>query len=267
MPDEPVVILENHKVNEKYFKLAFRSRALSRGASPGQFLNLAIDEPPLVPTFPSIGLVPFLRRPFSYYRVQGDRIEILYEILGIGTAVLAGKKKGDRFRAMGPLGKPFSTEIKKKKRVLVAGGVGVPPLVFLAERFPVDYVLIGCKSKKEVLPKKELVRVKGKISYATDDGSFGTKGFVTGLLEKILKKESPSQLFIQTCGPKVMIQAVLEIARQRDIDGEASVDETMACGVGSCLGCMVKTPEGWTPSCTHGPVFRFNELESIISND
>ena len=264
MPDEPIIILENGRVNEKYFKLVFRSRALARGASPGQFLNLAIDDPPSVFGFPSVGLVPFLRRPFSYYRVKEDRVEILYEILGCGTAILAGKRKGDRLRAMGPLGRPFSVEIKKKKRILVAGGVGVPPLVFLAERYPIDHLLIGCKSRKEVLPKKELARVMGEISYATDDGSYGTKGFATKLLEKLLKKESPRDLFIQTCGPKPMMQAVLEMARRLDLEGEVSVDETMACGVGSCLGCMVKTQEGWTPSCTQGPVFRFDTLETIV---
>ena len=145
----------------------------------------------------------------------------------------------------------------------MAGGVGVPPLVFLAENFPSDYVLIGAKSRKEVLPKSELSKIKGKILYSTNDGSYGKKGYVTVLLDEILKNEKPENCFIQTCGPKPMMQAVLEIARKHGIEGEASIDNTMACGVGACLGCMVKTPQGWVPSCTEGPVFDFGNVEAI----
>ena len=118
--------------------------------------------------------------------------------------------------------------------------------------------------KKEVMPKKELAKVKGKISYATNDGSYGRRGFVTVLLDEILEKENPEDLYIQTCGPKVMMQAVLDRARKYGAEGEASLDEPMACGVGACLGCMVKTPDGWIPSCTLGPVFPFAKLMDKI---
>ena len=248
--DEVVPIVDHRKVNEKYHKLTFRSKALSRGIQPGQFLNIQINS----------NLDPFLRRPFSYFRVQNDRIEILYEILGRGTCMLSSKKKGDTLKVMGPLGRPFAQKIKAKKRVLIAGGVGVPPLVFLAEKLKVDYLLIGTKSKKEVLPKKELSKVRAKILYSTNDGSYGTKGFVTRLLNQIIDKEGPKNLFIQTCGPTVMMRAVVEIAKKLGIEGEASLDEYMACTVGACLGCMVKTQDGWVPACTQGPVFPFSQL-------
>ena len=255
MPDETVVILENKKINEKYYKLTFQSAALSRKVLPGQFLNVQLTET----------LDPFLRRPFSYYRVSGKKIEVLYEILGRGTALLSQMKKGSELRVNGPLGIPFKTKTSKgKKRVLIAGGVGVPPLVFLAELFGAEYILIGTKSKAEVLPKRELANAKAEILYSTNDGSYGTKGFVTTLLEQILKKESPRNLFIQTCGPNVMMQAVMKIAKREGIEGEASIDKTMACGVGACLGCMVMTTEDWVPSCTQGPVFDFNHLEYQI---
>ncbi len=249
--DETVTILENNKINAEYFKLVFRSAKLARTVKPGQFMQVQINAL----------LDPFWRRPFSYYRVTKDRIEILYEILGHGTALLAGLKRGEHLKIMGPLGRPFSLKVPKKKRVLIAGGVGVPPLVFLAERYPSDYLLIGTKSKKEVMPRKELSKIKAKILYATNDGSYGAKGFVTVLLEKIIKQEKPEDLFIQTCGPKPMMHAVIKIARKFRIEGEASLDETMACGMGACLGCMVKTKDhGWIPSCTSGPVFSFSDL-------
>ena len=171
MFDEYVSILENKKVNSEYYKLVFTSDRLSRKVQPGQFMNLQIENP-------QGGLL--LRRPFSYYRINGKKLEILYEILGRGTGVLAQKRKGQQLRVLGPLGRAFAQKIPGKKRVLVAGGVGVPPLVFLAEtvkdKRDDQLLLIGCKTKHEVLPKKELAKIKGHVMYATNDGSYGQKG-------------------------------------------------------------------------------------------
>ena len=249
--DEKITVLENKKINGKYYKLAFQSASLSKNIRPGQFLQIRISE----------GHDPFLRRPFSYYRVTGKRIEVLYEVLGRGTGILCKKKKGDELQVMGPLGNGFTAAFGKKKRILVAGGVGVPPLVFLSEQYPTDYLLIGTKSKAELLPKAELKKVKAKVLYSTEDGSVGIKGFVTPLLKKIVMDENPDHFFIQTCGPKPMMQAVIALARKYGIEGEASWDETMACGVGACLGCMVKTKEGLKRACADGPVFSFEDLE------
>ncbi len=253
MFDETVTILENKKVNAEYFKLIFSSKQLSEKVFPGQFLNIQIEN--------QQGLL--LRRPFSYYRVRGSKIEILYEILGRGTTLLAEKRLGHTLKVLGPLGRPFTQKLKGKKRVLVAGGVGVPPLVFLAETIkdPVSpLLLIGCKSKIEVLPKQELFKIEGEVRYATNDGSYGKKGFITVLLHDILKKENPKSLFIQTCGPNVMMDAVMKIAKEFGAEGEASIDERMACGVGACLGCVVETRDGFKTSCVEGPVFSFAEL-------
>ena len=126
-----------------------------------------------------------------------------------------------------------------------------------------DFLLIGTKSKAEVLPRGELSKVKGKILYSTNDGSYGARGFVTAILETLIRKEGSENLFIQTCGPNVMMQAVIDMARRYNIPGEASLDKPMACAIGACLGCMVKTKEGWTASCVKGPVFSFDEIVEI----
>jgi dihydroorotate dehydrogenase electron transfer subunit len=249
--DEDVPLLENKKVNGKYFKLAFRSQKLSKNIKPGQFLHVRVDQ----------GRDPYLRRPFSYFRVSPGKVEILYEVLGRGTSILSGKKKGDALRVMGPLGNTFTENLGKKKRILVAGGVGVPPLVFLAEKYPTEYLLIGTKSKAEILPKSELKKVRAKVLCSTEDGSYGTKGRVTLLLEKILMGQHPEGFFIQTCGPKPMMKAVMALAAKYGVGGEASWDESMACGVGACLGCMVKTKDGLKRACADGPVFNFEDLE------
>ena len=252
MYDEIVTVLDNRKVNSEYYKISFRSQRLARKVRPGQFVHVQVAR----------GQDPFLRRPFSYYRVWGERIEILYEILGRGTALLADAKKGERLKVMGPLGKEFSRDIGRKKRILVGGGVGVPPLVFLSERYGCHRFFIGTKSRKEVLPSSEIQKFRRRVFYATEDGSYGTKGLVTKLLEKCLEEDSrnPGDYFIQTCGPNRMMERVMEIAAHYGVEGEASWDERMACAVGVCLGCMVYTKKGWTPSCTEGPVFRFDEM-------
>ncbi|MBI4358064.1 MAG: dihydroorotate dehydrogenase electron transfer subunit [Candidatus Omnitrophica bacterium] len=264
MYDESVTIIENKKVNAEYYKLVFASKHLSQKVKPGQFLNIQMEN--------HEGLL--LRRPFSYYRVGGKKIEILYEILGRGTALLAEKRRGHALKALGPLGKPFTQKLNGKKRILVAGGVGVPPLIFLAETAPHLtspresrgrekeglVLLIGCKSKSEVLPRRELTKVKGEILYSTNDGSYGRKGFVTVLLHELLENEHPNSLFIQTCGPNAMMDAVMKLAEEFGVEGEASIDERMACGVGACLGCVVETREGFKTSCVEGPVFSFAEL-------
>lgn len=251
MPDETVTVLTNRKINDEYYKLSFRSPRLAR-ARPGQFMELKIRT----------GWDPFLRRPFSYYRVSGDRVEILYEILGRGTELLTQVKAGSAIRVMGPLGREFSRKIGNCKRILVGGGVGVPPLVLLAEREGCHRFFIGTKTRGEVLPPAELRKFRKQVFYATEDGSYGAKGYVTKPLEEFFKREKgdPEDYFIQTCGPNRMMERVMEIARHYGVAGEASWDERMACGVGVCLGCMVLTKKGWTPSCTEGPVFRFDEM-------
>lgn len=251
MFDEIIEIAANEKINSEYWKLTFTSKNLSKRVLPGQFMNVQIEDQS----------DPFLRRPFSYYRVSGQKIEILYEILGRCTEILTKKKKGETLKILGPLGKPFAQNIGSKKRVLVAGGIGVPPLVYLAEAAKTDYLLVGCHTKAEALPKSELRKVKAKVMYATEDGSLGVKGFVTVALEKLIKEQDSKNFFIQTCGPFPMMNAVMKIARAYGISGEASMEEMMACGVGACLGCMTETKDGFKTSCVEGPVFNFEKLK------
>ncbi len=252
--DETVAITENKKINSEYRKLTFSSARLAKNVKPGQFLNVRVVD----------GFEPLWRRPFSYYRVTGSRVEILYEVLGKGTHILASRQPGDKLRILGPLGNGFSQNAGRKKRVLVAGGIGVPPLVFLAEKLKLSgtsaVLLVGCGTRSEILPKAELSRLRCEIKYATDDGTAGRKGFVTALLQSIVESSDPKSLFIQTCGPMAMMREVLRIAERYGIDGEMSIDERMGCGIGACLGCVVETRDGFKTSCQEGPVFSFAEL-------
>lgn len=255
MFDEQIKILENKKINPHYYRLVFSSKKLSSKIVPGQFLSIKLDS----------STDPFLRRPFSYYRIRGQKIEVLYEVFGKGTAILASKKAGDQFSVLGPLGKPFTRDLKGKKRIMVGGGVGVPPLVFLGETLNEknSILLIGCKSKEHVLPKNEFLKVNADVRTTTDDGSYGKKGLVTALLEEIFESEDPSSLYVQTCGPTRMMDAVMKLCAKYGVAGEASLEERMACGVGACLGCMAETYHGFKTTCVEGPVFSFSDLAEM----
>jgi dihydroorotate dehydrogenase electron transfer subunit len=221
---------------------------------------------------------PLLRRPFSIHRVSGlagervsGLIEILYEVVGSGTEILAQKKPGEWLDIIGPLGNgfdlnPLTGKPANRQTILIAGGIGVVPLVFLAEKlrnkkgsgpFLKPIVLIGAKTKSEILCEKEFKALGCNVRIATDDGTKGHKGFVTELLKKILgnseTQRSRGQV-IYACGPQAMLKETAKIAVQHGLQCQVSLETHMACGIGACLGCVVNTKEGYRRVCKEGPV-------------
>ncbi|MBI4397762.1 MAG: dihydroorotate dehydrogenase electron transfer subunit [Candidatus Omnitrophica bacterium] len=251
MYDVEVTVKENKRVSEVLWILSFRSPAIAKKALPGQFLQLQVTQ----------ATDPFLRRPFSVYKIKRDIIEILYEPVGIGTRILAGTKPGDLLKALGPLGTGFTPQ-KKKKVLMVGGGVGAAPLVFMAERYPYEKMLLGFRGKHAVLPKSEAkAGERSKWVYATNDGSLGKKGFITQLLEEFLKEPDAKQkYFLYVCGPGPMLYETARLAGEYQVDGEISLEERMGCGMGACLGCVAETKRGYLASCRYGPVFRIQDL-------
>lgn len=250
MLDQSVTVSENKKLTPHLYKINFNLPALAKCLKPGHFLQVAVTE-----TFD-----PFLRRPFTIYRRVGSRVEILYEIVGRGSDILARKKKGDTLRVMGPLGNVFNLK-KNRINVAVGGGVGIAPFIFLGQRMRIDHFLMGARSKNGLLPKSEVGALWGRTRFSTEDGTAGTQGFVTRCLEEVIREtKDPKRLYIYTCGPKAMMKAVMQLAAKHGIEGEASLDERMACGVGACLGCVVETKDGRKTSCREGTVFTFDKL-------
>ncbi|MBI4970659.1 MAG: dihydroorotate dehydrogenase electron transfer subunit [Candidatus Omnitrophica bacterium] len=249
MYDIRVTVKQNKRVSDGLWVLSYHAPKTVKKILPGQFLQFRLTS----------STDPFLRRPFSAYKIKGDVIEVLYEPVGVGTRLMSQMKPGDEFCSLGPLGNSF-TPVKKKKVLMVGGGVGAAPLVFMAERHVYDKMLLGFRNKSVVLPKSEAPGSKSNWIYATNDGSVGHKGFVTELLEGILKEGDPKQYFIYSCGPKPMLYEVARIARKYKVDGELSLEERMGCGVGACLGCVVETQDGYVASCKSGPVFSIKDL-------
>ena len=254
-----VKLLYNKRVTGNYFHCAFLAPRVASQATPGQFVNIKVSDQ----------LEPLLRRPLSIHRVFGSRIDILYEALGQGTKLLSQRKSGEFLDVIGPLGEGFNYEQKAKGRgakLLVAGGMGVAPLVFLAQELtgqepkPEVLVLIGANSKDKILCAKEFKALGCQVQIATDDGSRGFKGYVSGLLKKTLADREYRASAIYACGPRQMLEAVTRVSHKHNILTQVSWEEHMACGIGACLGCVVNTKSGFKRACKEGPVFNAEEI-------
>jgi dihydroorotate dehydrogenase electron transfer subunit len=216
---------------------------------------------------------PLLRRPFSLLglireegRITG--IEILYKVVGKGTELLSHCSKGGCLSVLGPLGNAFQVPESCRRLILVAGGVGVPPIRFLAtsmldqENRPERCVVfIGGRSKEDLVCITEFDLPDFLLDISTDDGSIGHHGVVTRSLEKALAAD-PADL-ICACGPEGMLKAVSAIAGERNIPCQVSIEAMMACGMGACLGCAVQSADDnsrYLHVCADGPVFDTNRL-------
>ncbi len=220
---------------------------------PGQFAEVRVDG----------SQTTYLRRPFSIHRVDraANTMHLLIKSVGDGTRKLADLEAGDSVNIMLPLGSGF-TLTRNARVLLVGGGCGVAPLYYLADHLfrqgnKVD-ILIGGRSADDILMADDY-RAFGTVYIATEDGTLGEKGMVTG--HSVLKNKELSYDMIYCCGPDGMMRAVAGIAEAHGIECEVSLENTMACGIGVCLCCVVETHEGNQCVCTQGPVFNSKQLK------
>jgi len=257
-------ISENKEVASGYFRLVLHSPELARSVRPGQFFMMKVAE----------NYDPLLRRPMGIYKVSSREnnpcVELLYQIVGKGTTVMSKMKKGEQADLLGPFGNGFSIPRKIKKAVFIAGGIGVAPLVMLAEKMVNEitdlktYLFIGGKSKNDVLCLDDFEKLNSEICITTEDESLGNRGFVTFPLKKFITANAGVETSFFACGPFRMLKAVSELTIKNNISCQVSLDRRMACGFGVCLGCVVKvTSEKNGPhknACTDGPVFNAEDI-------
>ena len=185
-------IISNKRLAGNYWHLEFESKIIARRASAGQFVNIKVNP----------GSEPLLRRPISIHGVKASRVKLIYEVLGLGTQALSRKNPQEFLDVVGPLGNGFnyrqSVKSKNAKNILIAGGMGVAPLVFLAERLKLSkpLILIGARTKNQILCAPEFKSLGCTLKLATDDGSLGFKGKVTDLLENILASTIDYRLYM-----------------------------------------------------------------------
>lgn len=208
--------------------------------APGQFVNIKLG-----------GM--FLRRPISVCDVEGDKLTIIYKVVGKGTEYMSELKAGNLDILTG-LGNGYDLGLSGKNPVLIGGGVGIPPLYMLAKELKGQgkkvSVILGFNTKSEVFYEKEFKAIGCQVAVTTVDGSYGIKGFVTGAMPK-------SYTYFYTCGPEPMLKAVYQAAIT---SGQMSFEERMGCGFGACMGCSCKTITGYKRICKEGPVLKKEEI-------
>ena len=269
-------IISNIKIAKGYYLLKLEVPHMFKDAQSGQFIHIRIND----------CNEPLLRRPFSIHKLTLIRpkpgskkfsLDILYEVKGRGTRLLSEKKAGRYLDVLGPLGKGFNYQLQNtdsKAHIIIAGGMGVAPLVLLAERLANSnsriIVLIGAAAKSKIICEKDFKDLGCEVKIATEDGSQGFKGKVTALFEKKIlprvdssgrKKSISRPISAYACGPKLMLTALSKICMINKVPLQVSLEEFMGCGIGACLGCAVETKDGMKRVCHDGPVFN---AENII---
>ena len=247
-------IISNKKLCGKYVRLVLDAKELAPQVKPGQFIHIKVSD----------GLEPLFRRPFSVYRAKNGTVEVFYEPVGKGTRILAEKQKGEAVDVLGPLGKPFTAPGRNVRQIVfVGGGIGIAPFMLFSDALkshPAEKLLLyGGRTKEHTFPMTEFKKNGVKTFVATDDGSVGVKGRVSELFSKI--KTDPATTMVYVCGPRPMMAAVQKFVMDFELKAEGSMEEVMACGLGACLGCSIRTTEGYRTVCHDGPVF---DLKRII---
>lgn len=249
---EDFLVQATEQLSDRHWLMRLRSSSALPEMHPGQFVQVRIDDSPTT----------YLRRPISINMVDYERNEILLLVaaIGEGTRHLVRKKPGEKVNCLLPLGSSFTMPRSTDERVLlVGGGVGIAPMLFLGKRLVEMGVrpsfLLGARTAAELL-EKDMFNELGDLYLTTEDGSEGEKGYVTN--HSILKDKQFDR--IATCGPKPMMMSVARYAKQNGIECEVSLENDMACGLGACLCCVEDTTDGHICVCTEGPVLNIKKL-------
>lgn len=269
MKNHKTIILSNQEISPGYYRMQILAPEYNRSAKPGQFVMFRVQR----------SLPPLLRRPFGIFRTgftapdcdgmpPKEFLEIIYKVVGSGTEIMQELHQGDRVELLGPLGRGFDLGDPDEEKILVGGGIGLVPLYMLAEKLVGNSrvrLLMGGRTRDDIITVTEFERLGVETYVSTEDGSLGEEGLITQVLERKLDKYPKASVY--ACGPMPMIDAVQKICAGRGTSLQVSLEALMACGVGACLGCVVKgaghTDENprYLCTCKQGPVFKAEELD------
>lgn len=269
MKNLQTIVLSNQEISPGYFRMRILAPGYRGKAQPGQFVMFRVRR----------SLPPLLRRPFGIFQIgslpadcegmpEKEFIELIYKVVGSGTEVMRELNNGDRIELLGPLGRGFEIDDEAGDKILVGGGIGLVPLYMLADSLAdrsKTRLLIGGRSREDIITVTEFERLGVTSHVTTEDGSLGEEGLITRILERKLDKYPKAKVY--SCGPMPMLRAVEEICRERKVPLQVSLEALMACGVGACLGCVVKGREHseqnpqYLCTCRQGPVFHSHELD------
>lgn len=248
------LLLENKQLNKDNFRLLLQSPIPVSDIFPGQFINVEIKDSAEI----------FLRRPFSVLDVdyENQTISLLVKILGRGSKKLTEAIAGQTINGIVPLGKSFTLPPKTDRILLIGGGSGVAPMLFLSKICGLNAeqvsVLIGARSASDHIDVSAYQSF-GQFYFTTEDGSLGEKGYVTN--HPVFTDQIKQFDKIYCCGPDLMMKAIAKKAAEMNVFCEVSLENMMACGFGVCLCCVEDTKTGHKCVCTDGPVFNINDLK------
>ncbi len=250
---ESVTVVANERVAAGVGLMVLRAPRVAATVQPGQFVHLRLDA----------HSETILRRPFSVHRASGEHIELLYQVLGAGTLLMAEKRAGDTsMDVVGPLGHGWAVPHGIAHALLVAGGLGAAPLGMLAEVLAERGVAVsvaqGAPVAERLVARELFERVARVVDVATDDGSAGEHGLVTLPVARLLAAEQFDVAYV--CGPEAMQRAVARMLGSANVPCQVSLERLMACGIGACLSCVVSTTGGLKRACVDGPVFNAEEV-------
>ena len=250
-------ILVHENLGKGQYIMEVLCSQVAASAAPGQFVHIACGA--------EDASDPLLRRPISIHKINKGKgtIELYYLVVGKGTTMLSKKTAGDNISVMGPLGRGFELKIQEQRAVLVGGGMGIASLLALAEELKLhgkEVVSLLGAAGAEGLVRAKAFKEFGQVIEVTEDGSLGQKGLVTEHLTSLIDTGS---VVIYSCGPEGMLRAVVNTASQLNVPCQISLEASMACGVGACLGCTcVSGVKGGYPKvCKDGPVFWSREVK------
>ncbi|MBO5648757.1 MAG: dihydroorotate dehydrogenase electron transfer subunit [Clostridia bacterium] len=236
------IIKENIALTHDVWKMVLEGDT-SEITRPGQFVNILLD-----------GL--YLRRPISVHDAEDGVLTLIYKIVGVGTARMSEMKPGHSLDVLTGLGNGYDVTRAGARPLLIGGGVGVPPLYMLAKQLCAAgcevTVILGFRSARDVFCKEAFEALGARVLVTTEDGTYGTRGFVTGVFD-----EAGDYTYTYSCGPEPMLRAVYNAS---GTSGEYSFEERMGCGFGACMGCSCKTLYGNKRICKDGPVLVKEEI-------
>jgi dihydroorotate dehydrogenase electron transfer subunit len=244
-------IISNQEIIPGINLMWIESTQITSTARPGQFIMIKCDDENN----------RLLRRPISIYQVNKQSFGILFARVGSGTNWLAQRRSGEKLNLLGPIGNGFSIERESKKLLLVAGGIGVAPLCFLANsaigKGLKVKLLLGARTACQIFPE-HMLPTGCEIMFSTEDGTIGEKGMVTTLLPRCI--DWADQIF--ACGPLPMLKALSKdyVKFFQDKPVQTSLEVRMGCGLGFCYACTIKTRQGLKQVCRDGPVFDINDV-------
>ncbi len=256
---EQVPLTQHRALGHDYYSLVFSPFGAARHCRPGQFFHIRIPWTDIL-----------FRRAFSVASADADRgdVEIILKVFGRGSLALSRLRPGDVVDILGPLGNGFDEPPPEATVVMVAGGVGFPPLLYLT-RYLIDqgrdpksiHFFYGGRTAADVIERDRISGLGIGFYPVTEDGSLGESGMVTTPVEDFLIRRDPADIRLYGCGPEGMLQATDGLARNVGVAGQLSLEAPMPCGIGVCLGCVVSlTGGGHARVCMEGPVFDIGKV-------